>query len=272
MTVPADTSTPEFPLSASETPGQSIHRQRISRASYQARQRRDRRVRLLVSTLPFVLFVVGLACISFGVFRYLEQESTISLFLENKSLAVSTDGSWRQTPVSAAATATASSSSPSSPTPAVPATVAPDASGRLVTPFFYVGQQIGLLRFPNLPLEVKAFQGDSEKELRQGAGHYTGSFLPGQNGNIVVAGHRTSYFRKFEYLKAGDPVLFETSYGTFTYRIREFKIISGSDTSVARPTTQEQLTLYTCYPFTYVGNAPKRYVVICDLVSQAVRT
>ena len=247
-----------------ETPGQAIHRQRISRAEYHARQRRSRMVRLLLAVLPFVLFAIGLALVSIGFFRYLEQESAISLFLEAKGTSsVTLNGTLWNQPVPTEGTVPV-------PTPAV--ITAESANGRLVTPFFYIGQQIGTLRFPSLTLEVKAFQGDSEQEFRQGAGHYTGSFLPGQGGNILVAGHRTSYFRKFEYLKIGDSVVFDTNYGRFTYKVREFRIINGSDTSIALPTVQEQLTMYTCYPFTFIGNAPKRYVVFCDLTEKQVRT
>jgi LPXTG-site transpeptidase (sortase) family protein len=99
-----------------------------------------------------------------------------------------------------------------------------------------------------------------------GVGHYTGSFLPGQGGNILIAGHRTkAKFLNFKNLKIGDLVDFETSYGQYYYKVKAFKIIKGDDQSIADDTEAEQLTLYTCYPFYYKGTATKRFVVICSV-------
>lgn len=259
----------------------SVRRRRLTRESYQKKQRTDSIKRFILSVLPFILFITGLALLSVGLFRYVEHESALTLLLSKPAAGAPVLGGagWNRLPTIA-------------PTPTQPQAVSgPDATeagqtpdptsngktailknGRLIAPFYYIGEQFGTIRIPTVKIEVGVFQGDSEQELRQGAGHYTFSMMPGQDGNILIAGHRTSYFRKFEYLKIGDLVQFETTYGDFTYRVREFRIINGSDASVARPTEKEQLTMYTCYPFTYVGNAPKRYVVMCDLVEKAVRT
>jgi len=133
-----------------------------------------------------------------------------------------------------------------------------------------VGGRIGTIRFPRIGNEGKAFQGDAEAQFRLGAGHSNGSYMPGQDGNIIFGAHRTNYFRKLEYVVVGDKVEFNAVYGNFTYRIDEIRIINGGDNSIAAATDEERLTLYTCYPFVFIGNAPKRYVVICSLVESEI--
>lgn len=249
------------------SPGEKIRRRRVSKAEYKKKKKARFIVSLMMAVLPFALFITGLSLISIGIFRYVEQESPLSLFLNaRKPAAAGLHGAgWDQSPVTVTPSPTETAAEPVKP-------VATNREGRLITPFFYIGDQFGTIRIPSVKIEVKAFQGDSEQEFRKGAGHFTGSYLPGQDGNILIAGHRTSYFRNFEYLKINDLVHFDTTYGRFTYQVREFRIISGNDASIADQTGKEQLTMYTCYPFTYVGNAPKRYVVFCDLIEKAVQT
>lgn len=215
--------------------------------------------RLGLAILPFALLLFGLVIISFGFFHYVEQESILAMFLTSRdSLQFSSlhgDG-WEK--------------AINGPSEMTTQTAQEKENGRLLVPFFYIGECFGTISIPSVKIKVNAFQGDSEAEFRKGVGHYPGSFYPGQNGNILIAGHRTSFFRNFEYLKIGDLVYFETTYGKFTYKIRELKIIDGQDQSVADDTAQEQLTMYTCYPFVYFGNAPGRFVVICDLIERQV--
>lgn len=255
------------------------HRRRLSKEEYQKKKWQSLLVSLVLAIVPFALLVTGLSLMTIGALRYVEQETVVGLLLTKRVDGdISLHGvGWNATPTKAPL--------PSETSPEPGAAASPQLSladkyqqaaiqkkDRLIAPFYPIGAQLGSIRIASVKIDVKVFQGDTEQEFRQGAGHYTPSLLPGQGGNILIAGHRTSYFRSFEYLKIGDVVTFETTYGTFTYRIREFKIIKGNDVSVAKPTPQEQLTMYTCYPFTYVGNAPKRYVVMCDLVEKEVRT
>lgn len=135
---------------------------------------------------------------------------------------------------------------------------------RLVVPFYYIDDPIGTIRIPSASIDVTVYQDDNEQNISRGAGHYLGSFLPGQDGNILIAGHRTwDVFYKFKYLEIGDVVYFETTYGYYVYQVDRFVIIEGTDDSIATDGGFEQLTMYTCYPFDYKGNAPQRYVVIC---------
>ncbi|RDU36964.1 class D sortase [Neobacillus piezotolerans] len=130
------------------------------------------------------------------------------------------------------------------------------------------GDKIGDLKFPSVGLDVPVVQGTHDNELKKGAGHLAGSALPGQGGNVVLSGHRDTVFRKLKDLKVGEEVIFTTPYGDFIYETTDFKITHADDMTVAVPTDFETLTLTTCYPFYFVGNAPDRFIVYTKLVSQ----
>lgn len=140
--------------------------------------------------------------------------------------------------------------------------------GQLWEPTPQAGSRIGDLIFPSLDLNVPVVQGTEEDELTQGVGHYKDSVLPGQNGNVYLAGHRDTVFVKLKNLKKGEEINFSTPYGTFVYEVTGFKIVSPTDTWVLNPTNYETLTLQTCYPFTYIGSAPDRYVVFTKFVTR----
>jgi sortase A len=95
--------------------------------------------------------------------------------------------------------------------------------------------------------------------------------LPGEKDNCVLSGHRDTVFAGLGKLKKGDLVIARTSAGAFTYRITGIRIVRSNDRTVIVPTDHAVLTLSTCYPFNYVGNAPKRYVLIADLVTRPPR-
>jgi sortase A len=130
------------------------------------------------------------------------------------------------------------------------------------------GQKIGELVFPAQHVEVPVVQGITGADLELGAGHYIASALPGQGSNIYVAGHRDTVFRVLRQLKAGDRIDFVTPYGDFVYQAVNFEIVSPSATNELAPTPFETLTLQTCWPFSFFGFAPLRYIVHTKLVSE----
>jgi sortase A len=132
----------------------------------------------------------------------------------------------------------------------------------------YPGENIGDLKFASVGLDVPVVQGTGADQLKQGAGHYAGSVLPGQGGNVVISGHRDTVFRKLKNIQKGDQVTFTTKYGDFVYEITDFKIVHADDQTVIVPTDYETLTLTTCYPFNYIGDAPDRFIVYTKLVTQ----
>lgn len=127
---------------------------------------------------------------------------------------------------------------------------------------FEQGEAIGILSIPRLKAELPIIEGTDEDELEKGVGHYSTTVLPGQPDQILLSGHRDTVFRRLGELEIGD--IFEVSmpYGKFTYEITDSKIVDADDTTVIRSTApNEILTVSTCYPFSYVGNAPSRYIL-----------
>lgn len=141
---------------------------------------------------------------------------------------------------------------------------AEETTGATTFPKF--GDQYGELTIESAGIVSPIFVGDSPELLLHGAGHYYGSTFPGEKGNTVLAGHRNSVFRTLGEAKIGDEVLLETTYGDYTYEIIETKITSSDDQSILDPTEEDIITLYTCYPFDYIGNSPDRYSIIAQLV------
>lgn len=128
------------------------------------------------------------------------------------------------------------------------------------------GDTIGTLTLPSLKLSLPIYEGTEEKELGKGVGHYAGSVLPGETDNCVLSGHRDTVFSGLESLKKGDDIIVKTSAGTFTYRIHKIRIVDKEDTTVIVPKPKAYLTLTTCYPFTYIGSAPQRYIISAYLI------
>lgn len=123
------------------------------------------------------------------------------------------------------------------------------------------GETIGILKIPKLKKELPIIEGTDEEELEKGVGHYTGTAYPLQNDQIVLSGHRDTVFRNFGELETGDTFIVELEYGKFKYEIYEMDIVPADDTTVIRSTAPDEiLTVTTCYPFHYIGNAPERAI------------
>ena len=129
-----------------------------------------------------------------------------------------------------------------------------------------VGDVIGSLSIPRIKSFVAIIEGTGSKELKRGVGHYVGSVIPGVSDNSVLAGHRDSVFRRLGEVKLGDLITVKNDYGTFVYEVHKIRIVKANDRTVIVPTKDAILTLSTCYPFRYLGNAPKRYIVQAGLV------
>lgn len=129
-----------------------------------------------------------------------------------------------------------------------------------------VGDVIGSLSIPRIKSFLAIIEGTGNKELKRGVGHYVGSVIPGVSDNSVLAGHRDSVFRRLGEVKIGDLITVKNDYGTFVYEVHKIRIVKANDRTVIVPTKDAVLTLSTCYPFRYIGNAPKRYVVQASLV------
>ena len=117
------------------------------------------------------------------------------------------------------------------------------------------------LDIPKAGLSAMVMEGADDATLRVAVGHIPGTALPGQGGNVGLAGHRDSFFRGLRKLQVGDEITLTTRAGTLHYRVETIRVVSPDDVSVLRDTPYPALTLVTCYPFYYVGPAPRRWIV-----------
>jgi sortase A len=125
-----------------------------------------------------------------------------------------------------------------------------------------MGEAVGILQIPRLNADLPIVEGTDPDDLEKGVGHYKGSYYPDENGQIVLSGHRDTVFRKAGKLEIGDSLEIVLPYGNFEYEITETKIVKSDDLSIITLQNEtEELLLTTCYPFSYVGNAPQRYII-----------
>jgi sortase A len=123
------------------------------------------------------------------------------------------------------------------------------------------GGLIGKVEIPELRLSAIVFQGAGDPELSEGVGHVDQSALPGQKGNVVLAAHRDSFFRGLRNIHRGDTIRITTEDGSRSYTVQSTEIVKPTDVAVMAPTPDNEVTLITCYPFYFVGHAPKRFIV-----------
>jgi len=135
------------------------------------------------------------------------------------------------------------------------------------------GEIIGYMTFDSIvdkgkPREVPIIEGTDDKLLDKGAGLHELFSYPGEKGNCLIFGHRTSVFKNFDKLNINDRIKITTYYGVFVYKIIDMQVVEPMDPIMFKIYDEPVLTLVTCYPFVYVGHAPDRYVVIGTLESQ----
>ena len=133
------------------------------------------------------------------------------------------------------------------------------------------GSWLARLEAPSVDLTATVLEGSDDRTLRRAAGHIEYTPAPGKGGNIGIAGHRDTTFRALRGLKVGDPLLLTTAQMTYEYRVSRTWVVEPDDVEVLDPTERPALTLVTCYPFSFIGSAPKRYIVRADLVAERPR-
>jgi len=123
---------------------------------------------------------------------------------------------------------------------------------------------VGKLDVPRIHVSVMVAEGTSPRVLRVAAGHIPGTALPGQAGNVALAAHRDTFFRRLGDLKTGDVIRLTVPGRQYVYSVKFTDVVGPKETWVLDPSAGESLTLVTCYPFYFVGPAPKRFVVRAD--------
>ena len=131
---------------------------------------------------------------------------------------------------------------------------------------------IGRLDIPGLHLSAMVREGADAGTLHRAVGHIPGTALPGMEGNVGLAGHRDTFFRPLRNIQVNDPIELETERATYRYVVESTRVVGPRDVRVlASSAGGETLTLVTCYPFYYVGSAPKRFIVRAALASTIAR-
>ena len=129
------------------------------------------------------------------------------------------------------------------------------------------GTWLARLEAPSVQMRATVLEGSDDRTLRRAAGHIEYTPLPGQHGNAGIAGHRDTTFYPVRNLKRGDPLILTTADRVLEYTVTDTWIVEPEAVEVLDPTERPSLTLVTCYPFNFVGNAPKRFIVRAELVA-----
>ena len=125
---------------------------------------------------------------------------------------------------------------------------------------------LAVLSIPRIGVEVPVFDGTDELVLNRGAGRISGTAKPGQPGNIGIAAHRDGFFRGLKDVRVGDRIALRAQSDEFLYTVDNIEIVQPTDVSVLRNRSTSSVTLVTCYPFYFVGDAPQRYIVHASIV------
>jgi sortase A len=135
-----------------------------------------------------------------------------------------------------------------------------------------LGAPLAVLSISKLGLCVPVFNGTDAVTLNRGAGRISGTARPGEQGNIGIAAHRDSFFRGLKDVALGDRIELAALHQNYVYTVDNIAVVTPSDVSVLQARSQPSLTLVTCYPFYFVGDAPRRYVVQASLVNSEQTT
>lgn len=123
------------------------------------------------------------------------------------------------------------------------------------------GSPLSRMTIPRLEFSVMVSEGIRPHTLARAAGHIPGTAFPDESGNVGIAGHRDTFFRKLSEIRRDDLITLTTPVGSYRYYVEWTRVVPPDDVEVLNPSHAAVLTLVTCYPFTYVGPAPQRFIV-----------
>jgi sortase A len=210
---------------------------------------------------PILLFLIG--CLAFGYYSYDildarffqdEQSRQFDQALRNAHDKAVAD-------LNAEATADLNSRPSTSDAPPVLPSFSESAGTSAQQQAAIKNMPLGRIEINSLGLTAMIQEGTSEQILKRGVGHITGTASLGHTGNIGLAAHRDTFFRKLRNIHDGDGITLTTLNGSFNYRVELISIVEPQNSAVLRDTGENILTLVTCYPFSYIGPAPKRFIV-----------
>ncbi len=186
--------------------------------------------------------LLTLACVALGNFGYVQAETFLYQRYENREL----DAILKSR---AAAVAPHPGTAPAA----------------RVRPLPVAGSTMGRVEIPRLGVSAVVRAGSDARTLRLAVGYIPGTALPGEVGNVGLAGHRDTFFTRLRDIREDDEIRVVTPEGIFSYRVERTLIVDPADVWVLEPTDAPTLTLVTCYPFSYIGSAPQRFIVRATL-------
>jgi sortase A len=130
------------------------------------------------------------------------------------------------------------------------------------------GKPLGEIELTRIGVTAMILEGTDDRTLQRAVGHIPGTPLPGQPGNVAIAGHRDTFFRALRNVRQDDEITLMTLEGSYRYRVDSIKVVGPKDTQVLDNSGADILTLVTCYPFYFVGPAPRRFIVRAQRISQ----
>jgi sortase A len=130
------------------------------------------------------------------------------------------------------------------------------------------GKPLGEIELTRIGVTAMILEGTDDRTLRRAVGHIPGTALPGQPGNVAIAGHRDTFFRALRNVQQDDEISLMTLEGSYRYRVDSIEVVGPEDTQVLDNSGSDILTLVTCYPFNFVGPAPRRFIVRAQRTSQ----
>jgi sortase A len=139
-------------------------------------------------------------------------------------------------------------------------TFTPQSAAQAARPMLEAGSLMGRIEIPRVGVSAVVLEGSDDTTLRRGVGHIPDTSLPG-TGNVGLAAHRDSFFRGLKDIRKNDIIRLQTLEGTFRYKVEWTQIVLPEETQVLKQDGVSELTLVTCYPFYYIGSAPKRFIV-----------
>jgi sortase A len=128
------------------------------------------------------------------------------------------------------------------------------------------GSPLGRIEIETIGLTAMILAGTGDETLRRAVGHISGTSLPGREGNVAIAGHRDTFFRPLRNIRENDEITLTTLDGSYRYRVESTRVVGPEDTTVLDDSDEAILTLVTCYPFNFVGSAPRRFIVRAQLI------
>lgn len=189
----------------------------------------------MLKLIERALLVVGILCL--GYYGYVSAETMLYQAQENRALD---ELLMRKDDVSAG------------PRP---------ETGSSVRRAVAAGETVGRIEIPRLRVSAIIKTGTDARTLQLAVGHIPGTALPGERGNVGLAAHRDTFFRRLRDIQSDDEIRLTTPEGTYTYRVARTDVVDPHDVWVLDPMDHPALTLVTCYPFSYVGDAPQRFIV-----------